>query len=214
MLDVSILLFIDVDGVLNVPGDAPRDTSGIFRTGFRGYPSPLTKPFLQAIAHADHIQPMWMSFWGIEAHSWNRYAQTKRFPVAYPLSQSSPKCSLENFRWYIKKDGAYRDYWRGHYLEKPTRELINFYLQHPCLVDFEDELKLYHELEDKTLSALVAAHEWQGEIVWIEDGHPKTAEKWAELDNRVILVDTTKGDPVGLFDWMKPELSKLLQIEF
>lgn len=80
-----ILLFLDIEGVLSVPGFEPgeqlphKPTSTI-------YPVQGARQFLETIECSPWIKPFWISSWGQESTMWNEWSKTRHWSVAYPLS--------------------------------------------------------------------------------------------------------------------------------
>jgi hypothetical protein len=90
------ILFLDIDEVLSLAD--PQDVMSRFERFARGLPAwpiPLAYPLLRAIDQNRFLRPVWVTSWGQYAHLWNERAETRRWPVAYPLSR---KCSAMSSR--------------------------------------------------------------------------------------------------------------------
>jgi hypothetical protein len=89
---VEMTLLLDVDGVLNyAPPDACEGRVSFRRLDGRplhAYPTPRSVAFLQAVAAARWIRPLWLTAWGPDAHLWNDFAHTPRWPSASRVVQA------------------------------------------------------------------------------------------------------------------------------
>lgn len=81
----QILLFLDIEGVLSVPGvelleQLPHASAPSM------YPVQGAKQLLQTIDRSSWIEPFWISSWGQESTVWNHWSDTRPWSWAYPLS--------------------------------------------------------------------------------------------------------------------------------
>jgi len=84
----EIVLFLDIDGVINVRGLYLSELIGCYqRFDLYACPVPLARQFMQALDRSESIKPFWMSKgWRKHATLWNQWAQTRPWRVAYPIS--------------------------------------------------------------------------------------------------------------------------------
>jgi hypothetical protein len=79
-------LLLDVDGVLNYVPPGVREGRVSLRrpdgSPIHVYPTPRSVAFLQAVAAARWLRPLWLTAWGPEAHLWNDYSHTPQWPCA------------------------------------------------------------------------------------------------------------------------------------
>lgn len=81
----QILLFLDIEGVLSVPGVEPKEQLP-HASAPNMYPVQGAKQLLQTIDRSPWIEPFWISSWGQESTVWNHWSDTRPWSWAYPLS--------------------------------------------------------------------------------------------------------------------------------
>jgi hypothetical protein len=89
-LNEGITLFLDIDGVLNIPQEGIPMVR-IPLSGLWVHPIPHVHAFLQAIDKSEHIHPVWLSRWGKAAHGWNDCTKTSHWEVGYPIDAAKAR---------------------------------------------------------------------------------------------------------------------------
>lgn len=94
----SIVLFLDVDGVLSMleAKHLPMERVG----GIHVRPIPMANALLNAIQQDGRFEPIWLTAWDAGAHAWNERAETStHWPVAYHLASWEERDARNALPW-------------------------------------------------------------------------------------------------------------------